>query len=418
MPGRSVHLLFGLGIFVGTVHPFSPGGAKEGSLSSGSSGTPWLDNEETLNDDSPFKLQPISRVVSKEDFDLHRDYYDFLGGGNCGRPILIEGVLSEEKCQDCCQRLMSVADALQVDLQEQSQESGTQIYELALSQAIEVIMRRSNSRKAYFAFCEGLLEEEEPVLMEIQRIVTSVREAMFREDPDLFPDFPVQVQPTDAVIVAGAGATSTLHRDPMEWTGTSLCLEGTKIWRFLEPPVAREGQRGRNRVLTVDEALESYRLASVAWQNVENDNDSVALSAGWQSDFSLYRKCDHDSIPSAQVLAEMDDKRKMQLLQELNTLKVLEPDIPRNAAAAIHTVIQKPGDLLLIPAHWWHQTYALEPSVAIASQRCGAKDLELILDHMWNQVHGDDTSRLKQLPDFSSKSPQEGIALFFDQLMR
>jgi Cupin-like domain len=406
---------------VGTLHAFSPGGTKEGTLSSGSAGTPWLDNKEKFDDDSPFKLRPISKVVAKEDFDLDRDYYDFMENGNCGRPILIEAVLSEEKCQECCQRLMSVADTLQVDLQEQSQETGTQIYQLALSQAIEVIMRRSNSRKAFFAFCEGLLEED-PVLMEIQRIVTSVREVMFRDDPDLFPDFPVQVQPTDAVILAGAGATSTLHRDPMEWTGTSLCLEGTKIWRFLEPPVAMEGQRARDRVLTVDEALESYRLASVAWQSDEDDTDSVSLSAGWQSDFSLFRECDHDSIPSAQVLAEMDDKEKMQLLQKLNTLKILGPDIPRNAAGAIHTVIQKPGDLLLIPAHWWHQTYALEPSVAIASQRCGTKDLGLVLDHMWSQVHGDDTSRSRQPSgeylDFSSRSPQKDIVLFFDELMR
>jgi hypothetical protein len=170
----------------------------------------------------------------------------------------------------------------------------------------------------------------------------------------------------------------------------------------------------------LDDALGSYRLGSIAWQSDDEGTDSIALSAGWQSDLSLYRRCDHESIPSAQVLAGMEDREKMQLLQKLNSLDVLGPDIPTNAGAAIHTVIQKPGDLLLIPAHWWHQTYALEPSVAIASQRCGTKDLGFILDHISNQVHAQRRSTLKpssgKLLGLSSSRPQEAIALFFEKL--
>jgi ribosomal protein L16 Arg81 hydroxylase len=50
---------------------------------------------------------------------------------------------------------------------------------------------------------------------------------------------------------------------------------------------------------------------------------------------------------------------------------------------SIWTAIQKPGDLLVIPAYWWHQTYAFEPSLAIASQRGGKeRDCARVLKHI------------------------------------
>jgi len=45
---------------------------------------------------------------------------------------------------------------------------------------------------------------------------------------------------------------------------------------------------------------------------------------------------------------------------------------PSRSPPSLVAAIQRPGDLLLIPARCWHQTYAPVPSVAVASQRCGA----------------------------------------------
>jgi hypothetical protein len=275
-------------------------------------------------------------------------------------------------------------------------------------------MTRSNSKQAYLAFCEGLLQQKETPLLSttVQEHVTNAREHAFRNggggggdssssSHDWFSQFPARAQPTDAVIIAGAGATSTLHRDPFEWTGTSLCLEGTKVWRFIEPPPIIIHNDDGGGVKSVDQQLNSYRLESIAWHDSGDDDKKaeaetttiMSLSAGWQSDYSLYHSRRHDSIPSARELAELAETHPSQydkLLKELATdMDILRPC---DAIAAqqnmftIHTAIQKPGDLLLIPAHWWHQTYALEPSVAVASQRCSAFDAPRVFEHILHQV--------------------------------
>ena len=45
--------------------------------------------------------------------------------------------------------------------------------------------------------------------------------------------------------------------------------------------------------------------------------------------------------------------------------------------------VQQPGDLIVIPVWWWHQTYALEPRLPVASPRCGSeRDIHRVIRHM------------------------------------
>lgn len=164
------------------------------------------------------------------------------------------------------------------------------MYNINLEDCIDYMMD-SNNDDAYFAFCEGLLlPGSYDSTNELSNKLREIREAPFVGQENWFDYFPSNIRPSDAIILAGSGATSTLHRDPFEWTGMSICLEGIKIWRFILPPLLEDGG-----VSIVDGALSSYRLDSIAWEQDggNEEREPVAWSAGWQSDMSLF---DFDSV--------------------------------------------------------------------------------------------------------------------------
>mmetsp|Transcript_14955 Transcript_14955/g.17399 ORF Transcript_14955/g.17399 Transcript_14955/m.17399 type:complete len:452 (-) Transcript_14955:26-1381(-) len=373
-----------------------------------------------------FTVHKVPIIKSPSDFDVHRHYFHtssvFANANNDKKeviyetPVLIENVLSSSTCEDICDSLMNNLGHVPVQLQQKEQrldpesKPETNIYDVPLYEAFDYVMD-SQYENSFFSFSEGLLnyydncddeDERGTVMKNIKDILNSSKETLFgnsiqtNKSWNLFDNFPEHIKPSDCVVIAGEGATSTLHRDPFCWTGTSLCLEGTKVWRFIAPPVqlgnyidddVRDDDSG---VTLIDDVLNAYRLPSVAWDSnsitneEEQKKDPTYLSSGWQSDYSLYSTPKAD-IPSAEEFGCMDKNRKVSILKNLaENLNVLSPTCNQKHSLAIWTVVQKPGDLLVIPAYWWHQTFAFEPSLAIASQRCGAeRDCKRVLKHMF-----------------------------------
>mmetsp|Transcript_14961 Transcript_14961/g.30565 ORF Transcript_14961/g.30565 Transcript_14961/m.30565 type:complete len:458 (+) Transcript_14961:10-1383(+) len=366
---------------------------------------------------------------------------EFLSSPIYKSPVLISGICSPESVESLAEKLIDTFGAKIVQMQQKikyeedervhndptgftsrprpniSKEletknpryaTTTEIYDIPLEECIDYMME-SRHTDSFFAFCEGLLPNPttapttsdrskaintgENASDDVSCKLRNIREAPFPKQENWFDYFPRSIQPTDAIILAGAGATSTLHRDPFEWTGTSFCLEGTKIWRFVIPPLEEEGGGG---VSVVDEAFGSYRLDSIAWEEDE-EGDSVVLSAGWQSDMTLFESI-RDRFPTAfewATMEENDQEAFLHMMEEVGTsvtsicpsAEALDALIAicdnRGKEASIigsstekkilfQTAIQQPGDLLIIPAHCWHQTYAPVPSIAVASQRCSA----------------------------------------------
>jgi hypothetical protein len=343
-----------------------------------------------------FQTIDIPRVSLSEFQDLYHE------NGRRQTPILVEHALTENSCEAICDTIVST-DSLQVDLQRKRPDVPSATYNVEIRQAIEAIMYSSHHKDALFCFEEGLLDDVSPKVSEQLR---NCRETVF-PDEDWFPYFPDWARSTDCLILAGEGATSTLHRDPYEWTGTSLCLEGSKVWRFIEPP--------EDFPTPIDTLLDSYRLPSTAWDH------ETALSAGWQSDKSLYQSRS-ESIPSAREFQAVPDKLQRMRAAAMSTQQLTptpallnnqlaEGETTTTATTTLWTTVQTTGDLLVIPAYWWHQTYGLEPSVAIASQRCSAREAKQVLQHILNTTGSQDSVDLNDIIDYSN--PKSTIKKFF-----
>lgn len=311
-------------------------------------------------------------------------------------PIIIEHVMSEQQCETICESIVS-QPSLTVQLQRRRPNVATDVYPMDIQTAIQYIMLKSSHTDALWCFQEGLLDDCNG-LHEMRQQLARAKESLF-EDEDWFQHFPTHLIPSDCVILAGEGSTSTLHRDPFEWTGTSLCLEGSKLWRFIEPP--------QDDVRVVDQLLNSYRLESTAW---DENNHHIALSAGWQSDYKLYAHR-HDSVPSARQLYDMDKHVRHNYLNTLaSSPTLLQANVEHSLT--VWSTIQQTGDLLIIPAHWWHQTYGVEPSVAVASQRCSGKDARRVMQHMVDTTGVD--LNVDQILNFNAA--KKSVETFFSKL--
>lgn len=338
-------------------------------------------------------------------------------------PFVLEtGGLLEEDVESLCDDLMQEISDTIITLQqkkkkkngasqkdEAEEEIDVQFYDCTVAQAVELLLQ-SQPDNALFAFCEGILSSTTRKDYSGKEALSSLWLHKDDEDDtnnaiDWFDYFPPPTRPSDCVVLAGAGASSTLHKDPFEWTGTSFCLEGTKVWRFLEPPTPTTSTGSSNSSDSWDDLLQMYRLDSVAWNSNPDDNDhddydnntdGLVLSRGWQSDHSLFTTTTSSSsmrtIPSARDFSEMeDDNDRFQLLEDIaldwNCLPPSLPLLDNNVDC--WTTVQRPGDLLWIPPDWWHQTYALEPSVAVASQRCHSTiDASRVLRHIVRTATG------------------------------
>lgn len=359
-------------------------------------------------------------------------------------PVVVENVLDSDECEAICDSLLSSFGSNEITVQRKQRrreaecvggerrrmfeirkaDDSTEMITCTLLEAIELMMDSSHD-DCFFAFCEGLLDSFNHKNVDVLNLVRRARETLFessrRNDAngrDLFEFFPSEIRPTDCLVLAGEGATSTLHRDPFEWTGLSLCLEGSKIWRFVPPPVADVASATNlsrvsrkevdvssfadvddSGVGFVDDRLNSYRLESSAWDDDdEGTRRRVPLSAGWQSDKTLFaRRRKHDYV-SPRSLADLGhDARRNYLESIAMDPRAISSNVNDQVTSGAHsnsdensrvinrvwTTVQQPGDLLIIPAYWWHQTYAPEPSLAVATQRCGAeRDLNRVFNHI------------------------------------
>lgn len=271
-------------------------------------------------------------------------------------------------------------------------------FEATLGEFVEECFSSCHDDSIFLLDEDLLVDDPASGVSELARQV-AILPAGFFPDGDMFDLFPEAIRPKKpCLLIGGAGARSTLHADPYSWTGWNYLAEGSKIWTFFPPDqnTAAEREAGGG-LLSVEEAFKARRLESSAW-----DEGRFNVSAGWQSPVDLY----HERVaasewPTAMDLGVMNSEDHHAALDGIQ--EACEgshfPFIPSEPACLLErlqgpmsqavpqsrrrvSVVQRAGELLLIPPRWWHQTYYLEPCVAVAGQYLNENNFGSVSKHI------------------------------------
>jgi len=177
-----------------------------------------------LSSDGPH-VRSVFKVDSSK-FEPNTHYYHTHANGNpFETPVLVENVLSKQECEAICNTIVQELGTSFVDLQRKTKmldehanvvETETDIMECELQEAFEYIME-SQHDDAFFCFGEGMLDDDEK-LEHVKGVLRQAKERLFGvvssdvhdDKRDLFEYFPEGTKPSDCVVVAGEGATSTV----------------------------------------------------------------------------------------------------------------------------------------------------------------------------------------------------------------
>ena len=183
---------------------------------------------------------------------------------------------------------------------------------------------------------------------------------------DWFQEFPEMLRPSQTcLILGGRGSRSDLHADPLSWTGWNSLLEGSKAWRFYGEASFQKNVR------PFGIKSEHVELCSIGASFV-SPVDTYATGTDFERPFSL--TADFARFP------EMS--------------KAPQP----------LEYVQKAGETLIFPGHWWHQTYHLGATVGLAGQILNHRNLRRVMGHVIDWCGLEVDERIWE------KSPQEVIA--------
>ena len=192
-----------------------------------------------------------------------------------------------------------------------------------------------------------------------------------------------------------ARARADAHRDPFDWTARASASRAVAL---VAPPYENYERADDGFVDRLEEALEAYYLPSAAWSDDDDEAPTERrrrrLLGGVQCDLSLYesgrsggaalerardrawRAAHGESSGADDDAAHAADARSLSLDQTAaDAIGAADRD------ARVITTVCNAGEMVLIPARWWHQTYALEPSVAVASQHVGRHNAGDMIAH-------------------------------------
>lgn len=166
------------------------------------------------------------------------------------------------------------------------------------------------------------------------------------DEEDWLPLFSGHAPLTDSLVITGDGASCKLQCHP--YTCFSLGLAGNQVWRLLPPHSFPQGRS----------------IDAKAW-------DGFSFSVGQTVKNGELFSFRHQDVEAEEVDEDygfMDEEKFVEFQGLAEDADLLKPNLVIDDPWTSTVVLD--GDLLIIPPNWWYQSYGLEISVSLTSQRC------------------------------------------------
>jgi len=188
------------------------------------------------------------------------------------------------------------------------------------------------------------------------------------------------------LFLGGAGARSNLHVDMYNWTGTHALISGEKVWRFLPRAQGPESLGGVVRKPFGGGAVRDYVAEVDLFAN------ATPGACG--------------TLPGVPPIADRG------------------PDLRKHPAAAglmeqVVEVVQRPGEVLVLPSGWWHQTFHTGPTIGVSGQFIATRDVPVFVKEVLdaNQERGG-RGRVKRCVGKLGKVKESNVGAVLERLYR
>jgi hypothetical protein len=255
------------------------------------------------------------------------------------QPIVVESVIDIDTCEQWMQHM---ATRSRNEIVRLLADNGSDDETITLKLAMDMAATQSTHARGIFS---SSLTKDGSSCSTDQLGWYDVQEDLFR-DVDWFPYFAYYTTVSDALLVAGNGGTSELTCHT--WTTTYTCLDGNVLWRVLPPEC------------TDDALLRPQPSTPTVW-----GNHDISVSCTSTRNLFAFR---HNDVPDN--WSEWTEEEQWYEMQDVaEGSERLLPNV--DVEGLYYSTVLTPGDCLVVPPGWWHQSYALEPTMSISSLRCG-----------------------------------------------
>jgi hypothetical protein len=331
-------------------------------------------------------------------------------------PVVVEEALTPKEIEHWLSRILSQCKNAPILAQFEKDQSKTP---MPLKEATKLVIEKSTHEDPIYlssvrdtashVFTEG-------IPLKAFKDTLFAQEHTTDEDTfDWFNCFAQYAKVHDTLVVAGEGSTSPcLQCHPYQ--KLILGLDGSQLIRIL-PPLMQQ-PNDEIRAWASPSYMESafgfpvsngyranpkhdlfcYRHRDVTWELEQMTKEDAAK--------------DKDAIPENKYCNRYDNHFQ----HWAEDPKVFQPsfevrgsDTDQAHHDLWHSTVILPGDMVVIPPGWWYQTYNVEPSVSLLSQRCGGSAMASAFIHHALETSGVD--RMLRIEEDDTHTEEEAMTI-------